>query len=1425
MSASEVVYLTNLNTGLYITLQPGTITQDTLNATIGDKLVLSHIITSSLIGASGYPLYYVKFSVTDGQFDVGNTIGYTPFLGSSTLLPYFPIMDSGVTNFGPASVTPAYQFVPDYTGNYIAYLDEIFSGSPNGTTLSYIAKVPVKVNNSTANVAGNLCRLAFTDNELTNTPLSGTLHITEPSITLSLKTPVVPPVIPQLPILPGGVITFQVNLAPAGGVDNSDPYDVIIDFQSFYDQALFSSIVIGPVGGFTPSPNQPLVLYSPHANSANSPNFDVTATLQTYLPNERVNFQPIVTCKWNSQNAVTYPNILYPSIGLDITPGRNGYDASVGVNNYFTQFQLPLVRLIPPEVHIVLLTPATATVGDIVTFAVVVTVPPGPYNMPFLVVDIDYPSGDLVFQNTSNAAFEPIDGLFPQPFNFTGTPGSFTDFGGLVKYEFTPDLVVGENTAPGSSPDGFTFAVILNFLAINTIPPDPIDISAIVKYTSSFPLPATSPPVLILPAPLAVALLTVQKTLLTTSTDCTSTPMYQIVVGHSTFSTGPAYDVHVSDIITLPFPSTGFTLIHQYVTGIAPTTYTIDSTGSLADALIIPILPLNSVVTFIFSLDIPPIEYGVIENVASVTYSQTLDGPVIDPPITSNIVTYVPTPPTLAITKTACQCNVTIGDIVVYEITATNIGCLPLNNVTLTDTNSYLLADIALATPPTTPNFWNVQGFGVFVSNPIPTLTAGESMTVYLAYPLGASVGAGPITNTLTATSTNGGTPTPVVVTTFVNAAAQLQVDKFIASSNPVPGGFVNYTILVKNVGNIATAAGVLVDTYPAGSIVSGGPWVPVPFPAVDQVEQPVGTIPPGGILPFFINLTIPNPYTAGNFVNTVAINIDDVAVDIASVSTPILGGSTASPAILIVKKSSAVLNLATDGTGYIDYIIQVTNVGNSPNMAATLTDVLPPNTNYDPAFSANWIVGTVPAPPPIVLTLDIAAGTLLPGTSTPYTLRLTIDANYPESSITNFTSITQNGNTNSDYSSITLPAIPIPSPAQLLTTKMITTNTLTTAGTGTITYNILVQNIGGMASPIGTLTDVIPQNTTITSPVNVWQPTAFVNVYNQSLSALAPGASKIYPIQLTLTNPAPGSILTNSAYSTIFNIDGPASSETITVPSSSATLPALLTVTKGLTSADLAVDGSGTITYALQVTNVGGVTSAATGNVLYDILPAGLPLVGGNNWSVPIGQSTMQIINPIAPGVSVTYPLTVKIPAGYAGSTVINQAYVAVNGVQGSISYNAINIPGSSTATPALLILDKAISAANLTTDGTGSITYTITVTNVGGTISSGAYINDLIPAGVTASGPGWVSGGPNILTQAIGMLAPGANIPFTLTFAIMKGYTGNSVTNKTYITLDTAVLATDYETIGLPGNCVPTPPCNNTSSPNFLPQFRCSK
>ena len=203
------------------------------------------------------------------------------------------------------------------------------------------------------------------------------------------------------------------------------------------------------------------------------------------------------------------------------------------------------------------------------------------------------------------------------------------------------------------------------------------------------------------------------------------------------------------------------------------------------------------------------------------------------------------------------------------------------------------------------------------------------------------------------------------------------------------------------------------------------------------------------------------------------------------------------------------------------------------------------------------------------------------------------------------------------------------------------------------------------------------------------------------------------------------------------------------------------------------------TFSYQLTIHNIGG--TVAQNVILTDTLPSEVTYVsstpsGAYNAGPP--ETITWNLGTIGPDGSSIVTVTMKVKAGVAnGTTITNTA---------SVNWDSADQPVEATCetivyTEPKLVITK-FGPAEAVVDST--ITYTGTLTNVGGTIAKNAVLTDTLPAGVTfvSSSHAEYNVETNIVTWNLGDIAPGASVPGWLTVHIDPAVADKTVLHNVF-------------------------------------------
>ena len=536
----------------------------------------------------------------------------------------------------------------------------------------------------------------------------------------------------------------------------------------------------------------------------------------------------------------------------------------------------------------------------------------------------------------------------------------------------------------------------------------------------------------------------------------------------------------------------------------------------------------------------------------------------------------------------------------------------------------------------------------------------------------------------------------------------------------------------------------------------------------------------------------------------------------------------TAPAAWSITKTHSGSLTAGSTGS----YTITVSNSGASATAASTVT---------------------VSDTPPTGMTVTGMSGTgwTCAGTSCTRSDSLVAGASYP--SITVAVSIASNAATplvNSTTvsgggvasSATATDSTTIVQPAAFRIDKSATASVLTGGG---ITYTVTLTNIGGTISGTSaTVLDALPAGVTVTavtpgsgvttvSCANYTSPftctvtlsagLAVNGTASFSYTATAPGTAGTVVNKISV-DPTGG---TNPQDPTQTCTPATACSNATTSVNAVAT-PAAWSINKAHTGT---MTAGATGSYTITVTNSGGSPSAASTVTVSDTPPTGMTITGmsGTNWTCADNSGWSCIrSDALASGASYeTITVAVSI-ASNATTPLVNSTTVSGGGVASSATAT-----DSTTIVQAPAFKVEKTATASVQTGAT--ITYTITLSNIGGSTSgTSATVKDVLPAGVSVtavtpgSGVGGVSCGPNFNSPLVCTvtLSAGLAVTGTASFSYTATAPGTAGTVTNVISVDPTGGSSPQDPTQ---TCTPTTACASASttvtSAVVPPAFQISK
>jgi uncharacterized repeat protein (TIGR01451 family) len=629
-------------------------------------------------------------------------------------------------------------------------------------------------------------------------------------------------------------------------------------------------------------------------------------------------------------------------------------------------------------------------------------------------------------------------------------------------------------------------------------------------------------------------------------------------------------------------------------------------------------------------------------------------------------------------------------------------------------------------------------------------------------------------------------------------ASADLQATKS-APEKALPDTDVPFSIVITNGGPDAATNVSFSDTLPGNMtyvsmVQNTGPAFNCSFVA-PTVTCTLATMNSGESASFTLTTHIPSDTPAGTEYQN-SVTVSSTTPDPNGINNTGLATVRASAADMGITKTGSAT--ATAG-GDIVWTITLTNGGPDSAAGAAFVDQLPVGTKFvsiiqntgpaavcsSPSQGQNGIVSCS------IVSLSSEGG------SAQFTINASVDSNVANATVINNTATASSdeADPNPNNNSSTFPTT-INTSANLNVTKSDSPDPVN-AGSN-LSYTITVTNNGPSDAASVELSDLLPANTTFVSftiPAG-WTRTDSVPVggtgtVKATRPALANGASAVFTLVVKVNSNTPAATqITNTAAASSSTADNNTENNqgtTTTVVGTSADI----SVTK-TDSPDPVIPGSN-VTYTITATN-NGPSDAVTLN-FSDTLPAGTTLV---SFTVPGGWTRTDVIPAggtgtvtataasLASGASAQFTLVVNVGANTPTGTVLtNTASVTSQTSDNNPNNNSGTATTTVGAQPDLTITKTH--SGNFS-GGQSGASYTIKVTNSssGATNGSSVTVTDVLPTGLTPTGPtgttnGWFCSinGQTLTCTRSDVLAGNTSYPDIILTVNVANPAPSSVTN----------------------------------------------
>ena len=767
----------------------------------------------------------------------------------------------------------------------------------------------------------------------------------------------------------------------------------------------------------------------------------------------------------------------------------------------------------------------------------------------------------------------------------------------------------------------------------------------------------------------------------------------------------------------------------------------------------------------------------------------TVSSSVSDPNSTNNSATASTVVGTtaqaeLTVTNAASPNPAVVGNSLTFTQVVTNTGSVaatgPATFNEVTPANTTLVS----ITPPAG---WTCSSFPPQCTNPSVAAGSGGTFTVVYTVTGGTS-----ITDTATVNAGNqafGANSATIIVPVATSVQADLALSTVATPAIVNPGNNITYTQTVTNNGP-ATASGVsFTEAIPANttfvSVSAPAGWTCVTTTSVTCTD------------PSFATSTSADIIVVVNVAPSVAVaTITATSSVSATTSDPNSSNNTTT----VITAVSAACDLAVTNSGSpspvaaggnITYTQVITNSGPGNCSTATFNEALPANTTFVSVAVVTTGGGTWTCPnaSPVACTNP----SVPPGSTGTITAIYNVPAGTTAGTLINDTATvattTRDTNPLNNSATVTI-GVAGATQADLSVTNSASPNPVTAGQT--ITYTQTVTNNGpAMAGGTSvTLSDQVPANTTYVSQSGPagWSCGVFSSpFYTCSIASLAANSSATFTFVVSV-NP------TTASGTTITDTDSVSAAPT-TDPNpnnNNATASVVVADSANLSVTNSAnpvpVQAGSNITYTQVVTNAG--PSNATGASFTETTPPNTtfvqltPIPSGWMCILPTAGSagTITCTNPsFAPGTS-SFPVVLKVTAGTAAGTVINDTATATSSTPDP---NLAN--NSATAADVVALSTQAdlvtTNSAVPTSVASGSnVTYTQTVNNLGPAQATSATFTQTTPPNTNFQSitppAGWACstmppvGGTGLISCSDGSnLALNTPVTFTLVLQVNAG------------------------------------------------------
>ena len=492
-----------------------------------------------------------------------------------------------------------------------------------------------------------------------------------------------------------------------------------------------------------------------------------------------------------------------------------------------------------------------------------------------------------------------------------------------------------------------------------------------------------------------------------------------------------------------------------------------------------------------------------------------------------------------------------------------------------------------------------------------------------------------------------------------------------------------------------------------------------------------------------------------------------------------------------------------------LTYTIQVNNGGPNAATNAVVLDPLPGGVTFVSCSSTQGTcgitggtvtanLGTINSPGFAIVTIQV---TVTAPSGTTITNTAVVSSDTPDTNTANnqasATALVSGGATPTPTGGLGTPTVTPAATADLVLSKTASQSSVISGSTLTYQLNVTNNKPGSGTATGVVVTDPLPVGTTFqsctTSQGSCAGPAIGSNgTVTATLGSIPSPGFAIVTIVVTVTAPG-GTTVINTGVVNSVTVDTDISNNTASVSVSVTPAPAGADLSVVKTASAGQVESGGVLTYFLTVTNGGPDPASAV--LVTDQIPSGTTFV---SCSTPVGTCTgpavgtnglvtanLGTVPALAPPITVTITVNVTAPNG---STLVNTGTVSSPTTDPNPANNSSTNVTQVNPTTADLAITKSDAPDPVTTGGT--LTYTLSVNNLGAGPSNAIVASDTLPAGVsfvsctTTQGVCTFSSGT--VTATLGTLAAssGATVSIVVTVTAPGG---TVLTNTATVTSST--------------------------------------